>query len=88
MNDLSSTLLEDLFYQNPQVVDAGGFSVIPAQAGLCHNQPLYLHTDDEGQQQWCTIAGIGARGLVIRFLDGSYAHNVDLLMVSNVGIQA
>ena len=86
MNDQLSTLpLADLFHQDPRVVEVAGFSVIPSQAGLCHNQPLFF---DTSAGRWCTFAGISTVGLTIRYLDGSYAHGVSPANVSNLGIQA
>lgn len=85
MNDLSALPLADLFHQDPQIVEVDGYSVIPSQAGLCHNQPLFLHNETG---RWCTFAGISTVGLSIRYLDGSYAHGVPTADVSNLGIQA
>lgn len=85
MNDLSALPLADLFHQDPRVVEVGEYSVIPSQAELCHNQPLFLETQTG---RWCTFAGINISGLTIRYLDGSYAYGVHPSNVSNLGIQA
>lgn len=81
----SELAMEDLFMLDMHSIDVDGFSVIPAQLNLCHNQPLFFHNET---RQWCTFAGITTAGLTIRYLDGSYAHGVQPTMVSNVGIQA
>lgn len=66
-------------------IELDGFSVVPSQSQATFVQPLFYHNPTG---RWCTLAGAGGHGLNIRYLDGSYAHGVSPLEVSNLGIQA
>lgn len=76
---------EDLSTVDGGVVNVNGFSVIPGQAPLNLNQPLFYEIESG---RWCTFAGITPRGLNVRYLDGTYGFGVDPADIANLGIQA
>jgi len=67
------------------VIDVRGFSVVPDQAPLNMNQPLFY---DLETGRWCMFAGVCSRGLNVRYLDGTYDFGVDPGSIANLGIQA